>query len=325
MRTDLNLLRIFLYLFDERSASKAAGRAGLTQPAMSHALNRLRGALGDRLFTRGAGGMMPTQFALEIEPAVRAAMGQLIKVLERPAFDPARTRRRFTIAIGPYLSELLGLPLLSALAQGAPHCQFNLFKNFERLVEHIDRGFIDAAIAGFDAIPAHLAFETLFYEDMAWVGGSQCPLADAAPLDDLLKQPRVAITTSRSPIPETDVESESGLHHRVAIRPGGPADGTGGGASPARLSVFDNILALRLIATTPFVAIMPRRLIENHREHLALRIFSAPTGLDAMPMYMVWGRDRENDPGLLWLCDMIRRCAAMATDEVGRTPSGIRA
>src|SRR5579863_2087615 len=91
---DLNLLRVFDVLLEERSVTRAGGRLGLTQSAVSHALNRLRYHLDDELFQRHAQGMQPTRRALEIGPSLHAALAQLQTALAPADFHPAVSDHR---------------------------------------------------------------------------------------------------------------------------------------------------------------------------------------------------------------------------------------
>src|SRR5476649_559075 len=93
---DLNLLRLFDALAEERSVTRAGARLGLTQSAVSHALSRLRHALQDELFVRGPDGMRPTARAQEIAPMLRQGLEQLHAALAPADFTPAETRRRFS-------------------------------------------------------------------------------------------------------------------------------------------------------------------------------------------------------------------------------------
>jgi DNA-binding transcriptional LysR family regulator len=91
MRYDLNLLPVFLALMDERNVTRAAERLGITQPALSNALVRLREMLQDPLFIRERYGMQPTQKAVELAPGIAAALAQLdAAVLGQRQFDPAK-------------------------------------------------------------------------------------------------------------------------------------------------------------------------------------------------------------------------------------------
>src|SRR5271168_2255362 len=93
---DLNLLKAFDALISERAVTRAAGRIGLSQPAMSHALTRLRGLFGDELFVRTPTGMEPTARAQEIAPLVTTAIAHIDAALNPgTGFDPAGSERIF--------------------------------------------------------------------------------------------------------------------------------------------------------------------------------------------------------------------------------------
>src|ERR1700754_4162455 len=117
---DLNLLRVLDVMLEERSVTRAGARLGLTQSAVSHALNRLRYLLNDDLFVRGPSGMQPTPRAVEMGPQVHAALNQLQAALAPSDFDPATTERRFAVVAGAYASAVLAPPLASRLAEAAP-------------------------------------------------------------------------------------------------------------------------------------------------------------------------------------------------------------
>src|SRR5947209_6259307 len=123
---DLNLLRIFEALMDERSATRAGARLGLTQSAISHALNRLRYVLQDELFVRSPDGMQPTERATEIAPRLRQGLLQLQLALAPSEFIPARTERRFTVTCTEYAGAVLLPPLIARLRAEAPRASLNV-------------------------------------------------------------------------------------------------------------------------------------------------------------------------------------------------------
>src|SRR5215813_2443551 len=98
-RLDLNLLRVFDAVMEERSVLRAGQRICLSQSAVSHALARLRDMLGDELFIRTAVGMQPTGRALAMAPLVREAWKSLEAAIEPPKFEPRTSARRFTIVV----------------------------------------------------------------------------------------------------------------------------------------------------------------------------------------------------------------------------------
>ena len=117
---DLNLLRVFDALLDERSVTRAGDRLRLSQSAVSHALGRLRLTLDDELFVRRSTGMEPTPRALEIGPALHTALLQMQTALAPAGFDPATTERRFTISAGPYGCAVLMPLVVHTLQEQAP-------------------------------------------------------------------------------------------------------------------------------------------------------------------------------------------------------------
>src|SRR5215212_2096945 len=111
---DLNLLRVFDAVLRERGVTPAAGRLRLTQPAVSNALARLRGLLGDALFVRTPQGMEPTPFARELAEPVRQALALLESALAHgPGFDPATSTRAFRF----YMSDLGQIEFLPPLVE----------------------------------------------------------------------------------------------------------------------------------------------------------------------------------------------------------------
>src|ERR1700733_13962990 len=122
---DLNLLRIFEALIEERSATRAGARLGLTQSAISHALNRLRYVLGDELFVRGPEGMQPTDRAAEIAPRLRQGLMQLQLALTPSEFSPDSTERRFAIICTEYAGAVMAPALIQRIRTEAPHASIN--------------------------------------------------------------------------------------------------------------------------------------------------------------------------------------------------------
>ena len=120
-RLDLNLLRVFDALMEDGNLTRAGFRLGLSQPAMSHSLSKLRMATGDKLFVRIPSGMKPTQHALRIAPAVRDGLRLLSTALEGDAsFDPQSGERSFQVIMSD-IGELAYLPrLMQRLGEIAP-------------------------------------------------------------------------------------------------------------------------------------------------------------------------------------------------------------
>lgn len=162
-RLDLNLLKVFDALLSERRVTKAAERLFLSQPALSHALARLREALGDELFTRTPTGMRPTPFSLTIAPQIQAALAQIDQALASRSFDPATSSRTFTIGANDYVQFVVLPRLISRLSRVAPGVRL-VARGFGDVLplEPLERRDFDVVIGLFDRIPAALTAETLF-------------------------------------------------------------------------------------------------------------------------------------------------------------------
>src|SRR2546429_381477 len=123
---DLNLLVVFDGLFREGSVTRAGRRLGMSQPALSHALNRLRYLLKDQLFIRTPKGMVPTPRAEQLALPLRHALAQMEQALEPETFVAAQANRRFSIAINNYAAIVVAAPLVAAVSPAAPVAQLDL-------------------------------------------------------------------------------------------------------------------------------------------------------------------------------------------------------
>src|SRR5712692_5190724 len=117
---DLNLLVVFDAIMRERSVTRAGNRLGLSQPAMSHALARLRQMLKDELFVRSPKGMIPTPRAEQLALPVRQALDGLQHSLEPTQFDPSKATRTFRVAVDNYAAVVLVGPLAARVIRTAP-------------------------------------------------------------------------------------------------------------------------------------------------------------------------------------------------------------
>jgi DNA-binding transcriptional LysR family regulator len=145
---DLNLLVILDRLRSERRVSKVAETLGLSQPAVSNALARLRRRLGDELFLRTPAGMVPTPYAEQLAEPVGRALALLHGALnERSRFEPAASRRSFTVGMTD-IGEIYFLPtLLQRLREQAPHVAFSTVRNTTaHLKDEMEAGRVDLAI-----------------------------------------------------------------------------------------------------------------------------------------------------------------------------------
>src|ERR1700757_2267336 len=146
---DLNLLMVFDAVMRERSVVRAADALAISQPAVSHALNRLRHALEDKLFIRTPTGMLPTPRAEQLALPVRKALNELQLAVEGARFEPMSAERRFTMAVNNYAAVVAAGPIVAAARAQAPKVRLSLVPSGTlNLVDRLDRSELDLACSG---------------------------------------------------------------------------------------------------------------------------------------------------------------------------------
>jgi DNA-binding transcriptional LysR family regulator len=302
---DLNLLRVFDLLFEERSVSRVAKRLNITQSAVSHSLGRLRTMVGDPLFTRGAGGLHPTARAEALAPQLREAFVRVRMALNPPQFDPGKSGRDFTIATGSYICRLMGPRLIALAYDIAPRVGLRIVNVDQALLDELDQGTVDVAIGAFGGVPARIKSTGLFTESLVWVSSVRHRLAGSQPDGrTLVSQPSVAMVVD---YPYRQLRSD-GAGERMT-KPSlddaidGPIDVSH--IDSARAHVFDADTASAIAGRTNLLAKIPQRLALARAKEDGLFIFDAETDQRDIEIVMLWHERFEKDPGLAWLQDLI--------------------
>src|SRR5688572_4950100 len=176
---DLNLLRVFDAVLSERGVTPAATRLGLTQPAVSNALARLRALFGDALFVRTAAGMDATPFARGVAEPVRQALALLESALAHgPGFDPATSTRAFRF----YMSDLGQVeflpPLVERVQRGAPGVRLEAVAlEVEDIADALAAGALDLAIGFLPGLSAPVGRRALFRDPYLCLMRADHPIA----------------------------------------------------------------------------------------------------------------------------------------------------
>jgi DNA-binding transcriptional LysR family regulator len=305
---DLNLLRVFDVLLEERSVTRAGARLGLTPSAVSHALSRLRYHLGDDLFQRDRQGMQPTRRALEIGPSLHAALGQLQTALTPADFDPAVSDRRFSVVAGGYACAVLIPAVVAELQAKAPGVLLRITENPPDLIEQLDRGQVDFVISVFASAPERFARERLMTEALAWVVRADHPLCRAGPatLEDLVSVPHVVVATRREAVERSALvlrsswedfgafESElakRGLRRRVGV------------VAP------DTFSAITIVARSEMAALIPRRLALLSVQSGRLALIEPPYETAPVNVSLLYRDDRLAEPPIAWMRALISDAA----------------
>ena len=314
MNLDLNLLRVFDVMLEERSVTRAGARLGLTQSAVSHALNRLRYTLGDELFVRGSAGMQPTPRAIEMGPPVHAALNQLQAALARSDFHPGTSERRFAVIAGAYASAVIAPAMAARLAESAPLAELAIVEYGADVLERLDSRRADLLVGNVMAAPDRFARETIMTEELVWVVRSGHPLFQdhATDMRTLVSVPHIVIAR---PVPGI---VEGGGDRRAFVSRASWEDAgafeaalaNGGLTRRVGATVPDNYTALAMAVRTDMATLIPRRLALLSAQGGRVKLVEPPYDSPPVDIGVVYLKDRLADPAIAWLRDQTRAVAA---------------
>ncbi|SFW72844.1 DNA-binding transcriptional regulator, LysR family [Pseudomonas sp. NFACC09-4] len=294
---DLNLLVAFDALMTERNVTRAAARVGVSQPAMSAALARLRKLWGDPLFARSADGLLPTPRARELAVPIAQALHQLqVALVERPAFNPSEARAVFKLGLSDYPAYVLLPALLQALAEQAPGVSVNVhaFNDRDHTVDMLDNGLIDAAVG----VPptqaaARILNRTVLRDEFVTIVAHDHPVARRAmTLKAYLALRHVLVS------PEQDLY---GVVDQALAQQGKQRE--------LALTLPQMFAVPSLIARTRLTATVMRRVAMSAAGSHKLVMFPPPVTLPPMTFDLIWHRRSESHPAQQWFRELIAEVA----------------
>jgi DNA-binding transcriptional LysR family regulator len=290
---DLNLLIVFDAVMQERSVTRAGSRIGLSQPAMSHALNRLRHMLKDELFVRTPEGMAPTARAEMLALPLRKALSEMQLALEPASFDPASSDRRFALALNNYAAVVLAPPLVAATLAAAPAVHLDLGPSGTLdIVDRLDRGDIELAIGAPAGQGTRFVAAPLFEDPYVLVMRRGHPASrQKLTAETLGAIPHLEISSSREDTSFIDqwLASQS-TQRRVALR--APYFST-----PA------------ILVQTDMAATLSRRVAQELVRDHPLQICEFPFDSPRVRTTMSWHRRLDGHPAHRWLREMVASVA----------------
>jgi DNA-binding transcriptional LysR family regulator len=305
---DLNLLRVLDVMLEERSVTRTGARLGLTQSAVSHALNRLRYSLGDELFVRGPQGMHPTARAAEMGPQVHAALVQLQAAVAPSDFSPASSERRFVLAAGSYSCAVLTPPLVSRMAAEAPLSELSIEPYTPDVFDQLDAHRLDFIVGGVMAAPSRLGHEVIVKETLAWVVRAEHPLAklNRVELEDLVSVPHVVIASSRHGLEEAT--ERRGVVTRASWEDAGAFEAALAAQGLSRrigVSVPDSYSAIAVVGRSDMVTLIPRRLALVSAQHGRLKLIEPPYQSPTVDISLIYLKERLVEPAMAWMRELI--------------------
>jgi DNA-binding transcriptional LysR family regulator len=317
-RIDLNLIKVFDAVYEDRNLLRAGKRLNLSQSAVSHALTRLRDVVGDELFVRTAKGMVPTARAMAMADDLRDSLRRIEATLGVEPFDPLQSTRRFMIAANDHLTVVLVAELSRLMATEAPRIDLVVRPSTRiDLAEQIDVGRIDLALGIFAQVPPRLISRILMTQGELIVMRKGHPATRRKlTLQDLARYPLVTVSVGGQEegavggfILERGLARQAEMFDRHALEEALAGIGT---APRYRTTVPHSLAIPALLRGSDMLSIMPSSLARNLAMGGDLLMREPPYPAALSTTRGVWHSRNDHDPAHVWL----RECVARAAQQV---------
>ncbi len=284
-RIDLNLLVILDALLGEQHVTRAAERLHLSQPAVSHALARLRDLLGDPLLVRAGSGLVPTARALELAAPLAETLAQVQSLLAPNTFDPASARRTFRLAMSDYGAAIILPGLIRTLRAEAPGIDLQIsHASREGMVEGLLNGDIDLAAGVLPELPGELRSTPLFEERyVCLLDRRSLPAGGVLDLPTYLSRPHVLLEMRGSGTPEIE-RTLTALRERRRVA----------------ISLPHWSVASQFISGTDLILTVASRAL-NEVDDESLIVVPPPFEIAPFTFVSAWHKRRGGDQALNWL------------------------
>ena len=292
---DLNLLLVFDAVMKERHVTRAGARIGMSQPAMSNALNRLRHHLKDDLFVRGAEGMRPTVRALELAGPINAALQDLSSALEPAAFDPSTAQWQFAIGTNDYCVSTLMPHVITRIQNEAPGVNVRLVASAGQTFDMLDTQTIDFGISSFGDVPDRFGSHLLFEDSYVVLMRKDHPLTQGkVTLERFLDARHLLVSPDGDTEGFVDVALRASGHKRQIAMVVNSFS-----SAPAMLTHSDLILTV------------PRRIAQSFGPlyNLVTRpsLFQGPHAFSTVTL--VWHSRLASHPAFVWMRELLKETA----------------
>jgi DNA-binding transcriptional LysR family regulator len=294
-KVDLNLFTVFDAIYTEGSVTRASEQLHLTQPAISHALARLRLIFDDPLFVRQGHAMVSTPLARSIIEPVRLALrGLEVTLADAGKFDPSFASKQFCLALRDVLESSLLPPLMQNIAGQAPQITLAAIQVERReLVSELAAGTIDLAIDMLLPLPNDIQREKIVQDTTVVIARKGHPATKnkkKLDLDAYMNAEHVLASSRRKGMGLEDFElSRLGLQRRI------------------RLRCQHFFAACRVVSQTDLLLTMPERFARIVNEHFDNQILALPLPMPSWDVYLYWHQNVENDPANRWLREQVRQ------------------
>lgn len=300
-RVDLNLMVYLDVLLREGSVTRAAQQLGITQPAMSNGLKRLRDLFGDPLLVRTSEGMTPTERALELQPLIRKALSELEAALQTQGeFDASSSHRVFRIMVSDYAESTLVPELVKRLRAEAPSVILDVLTPSDVTFKDVEAGRVDMAINRFDEMPQSFHQKTLWEDDFVCLVNPDHPRVGEFDLDAYLDSMHIWVS-------KTGMGAGVGIDPEKIIRLGWVDNALSKLGHKRKISVFTRHYQMPalLALNNDLVATLPRKVAEMQAESSGLFVKEPPFEVPAFELKMAWSPLVQHHQAHKWLRRLI--------------------
>ncbi|MYM62454.1 LysR family transcriptional regulator [Pseudomaricurvus sp. HS19] len=304
-RIDLNLLVYLDVLLRERNVTRAANQLGISQPAMSNGLKRLRDLFDDPLLVRTSEGMTPTERARELEPEIRHLLLELEKTVQpRSSFVPEESRRVFRFMASDYAECTLIPSLLARLRNLAPHVTLDIMTPSDVSYQDVEQGKVDMVINRFDSMPQSFHQKSLWLDQFSCLLSKKNPILARFDLEAYLESQHVWVS-------KTGMGVGVGVNPEDVQRLGWVDVALGELGKKRRITVFTrHYLAAALLAEQKdLIATLPSKLARQQINNNRLSIMPPPFDIPPFELKMAWSPLLHNDPEHRWMRRLITEVA----------------
>ncbi|RDK05605.1 LysR family transcriptional regulator [Cupriavidus lacunae] len=291
---DYNLLSVFDAMLRERSVTRAASQLGLTQSAMSHALNRLRDYFQDPLFVKTTRGMTPTIKAEALAETILEVMTAMrTRVLPQASFEPASMNRTFTLCMTD-MGELVFLPpLMEKLRSVAPHCKLRTLQvPIPQIEALLASGDADLLLGSVQTAPESLFQQQLFMHGFVTIVSTRNKeVGDTLTQEQFESMPQVAVSLAGRSSPTYDSAFERhGLRRNIYLH------------TPHFLTI-----PLLMDREPQLIATVPEELANVFSRYGIVRVVKPPVTLPPYALSQYWHPRFHHDPAIVWLRQLVKQ------------------
>ena len=290
---DLNLLVVLDALLTEKHVTRTGLRLHLSQPAISHSLNKLRVLLDDPLLIRQGNEVVLSALAQNLQAPLKGILGQIETLLGQSIdFVPVDSQRTFRVAMSDYGAAIVLPKLIVQLRAQAPGTSLVVIQDSRLgMLEQVEQGKIDLAVGVFAALPADVSSDVLFEETFTCLlNRRSLPENGVLDLDSYLARPHLLVSTDGSTQGEVDnVLRSQGLQRRVAVNV------PHWGAAPG------------MIADTDLILTVATRTLDNLPLGDTLVALAPPLTVAPFNYVQVWHNRFNQDPAHRWLRELVKQ------------------